>query len=183
MRSSFLLAVFATILLTLASCGKQSENASFGETPAHSQTAPVAEDQSAIAPATQPVAEDQSATAQAPQPVAALQEEDPFPYTAVLSCGMNGFQNVNLLACLGGDVGTEIEITNGDEYGLYKAYNFPNKWQQTERGVEIPLSKNFSIKMQNSSASLIMGLRILDNQNNVLFQKQVGQWGVIQVAE
>lgn len=108
-------------------------------------------------------------------------DEDPFPYTAVISCGMNGFDNINVLACLSGDVGTEIEINNGGKYGLYKVYNLPNEWQQTERGVEIPLSRNFSIKMQNSSESLIMGLRVFDNQNNVLFQKQVSRWGVIRV--
>jgi len=83
-------------------------------------------------------------------------EQEPFPYTAVLSCGMNGFENINLLGCMTGDVGSEIELTNGDSYGLYKAYNLPNEWQHTERGVEIPLAKHFTIKMQNSNKYNLM---------------------------
>ena len=85
-----------------------------------------------------------------------LKENDPFPYTAVITCGMNGFDNINLLACLGGDVGTEIEINNGGDYGMYKVYNLPSDWQTTSRGVEIPLARNFSIKMQNSNENLII---------------------------
>lgn len=106
-------------------------------------------------------------------------EQDPFPYTAVLSCGVNGFENLNLLGCMTGDVGSEIELNNGGNYGLYKAYNLPNEWEHTERGVEIRLAKNFSIKMQNSNKYNLMGLRVFDNKGNVLFQKQVSQWGVI----
>ncbi len=112
----------------------------------------------------------------------AAANDDPYPYTAVLNCGMNGFDNINLMACMGGDVGTEIELNNNGQYGLYKVYNLPSDWQQTERGVEIPLAKTFGLKMQNSSENLTMGLRIFDNSGNILFQKQVAQWGVITVS-
>ena len=134
---------------------------------------------SAEAPA--PVAEDNNQyEGQEAEPD--LAQEDPFPYTAVMTCGMDGFDNINLMACLGGDVGTEIEVKNGDSYGLYKVYNLPSEWQQTERGVEFPLARNFAISMQNSNESLIMGLRVFDNSDNVMFQKQVGQYGVIKVS-
>lgn len=114
--------------------------------------------------------------------IAPALEEEPYPFTAVMSCGMNGFENLNLMACLGGDVGTEIEINNGGNYGLYKVYNIPSDWEQTERGVEIPLAQNFAIKMQNSNENLILGLRIFDNYGNIRFQKQVGQYGVISIS-
>lgn len=103
--------------------------------------------------AAQAAAEEAAAQAAATQAAA-----DPFPYTAVLSCGINGFDNINLMACMGGDVETEIELNNNGNYGLYKVYNIPNDWRQTERGVEIALANTFSLEMQNSSDSLIMGL-------------------------
>jgi uncharacterized protein len=111
----------------------------------------------------------------------AATNDDPYPYTAVLSCGNSGFNNLNLIACMTGDVETEIELDNGGDYGLYKGYNLPSDWQQTERGIEIPLKKSFRLEMQNSSEHLIMGLRVFDNNGNILFQKQVAQFGVIRV--
>jgi hypothetical protein len=107
---------------------------------------------------------------------------DPYPFTAVMTCGVSGFEHINLMACMGGRVGSEIELRNGDSYGLYKIHNIPNEWQQTDRGVEVPLTNNFTIKMQNSSESLIMGLRVFDNNGNILFQQQVSQWGVIAIS-
>ena len=44
-----------------------------------------------------------------------------YPYYVVVSCGFNG-NHMNILACFAGDIDTEIELTNGRDYGLYQAY-------------------------------------------------------------
>lgn len=168
MRSHLIVAAVLSGL-ALSSCGKGKPSAEPQPPVVAENTAPAAT--AAAAPASQPAAE--------PAPP---ENDDPFPYTAVLSCGMNGFENISLISCFAGDVGTEIEVTNGDKYAMYKAYNIPGDWQSTRRGVEFPLSRHFSIKMQNSSDDLILGLRIFDNSGKVVFQKQAAQYGVISVS-
>jgi hypothetical protein len=113
----------------------------------------------------------------------AAEAEVPFPYTAVLSCGLNGFENIDLRPCLSSNgFQTTIELNNGGNYGLYKAYNLPNDWRNTNRGVEISLAKTFSITMGNSHDAFIMGLRIFDGGGNIVFQKQVDQMGTISAS-
>lgn len=109
-------------------------------------------------------------------------DNDPYPYIAIISCGMNGWENINALACFAGSVGTELELKSGGKYGLYKAYNIANQFRETQRGIEIPLSKSFELKAQNSQKTLLLGVRIFNKYTNeVLFEKQVAQYGVISV--
>ncbi len=167
-------------MLLLTGCGASTSDENSVNTPV-SEVSSVQTEDSANA-AAEEAAEAIAGRAAQDAAAQASADEDPFPYTAVLSCGMNGFENINLMACMSGRVGTEIELNNNGDYGLYKVYNLPSDWQETDRGVEIPLAKSFSIKMQNSSESLIMGLRVFDNNGNVLFEKQAARWGVITVS-
>jgi hypothetical protein len=104
-------------------------------------------------------------------------------FTAVISCGMSGNQNLNVLGCFAGDPGTEIELHNGDQYGLYKAYQIPQLGTMTDRGLEIKLQGSFQLVAQNSSRNLILGVRILaDGTGQQVFAKQVSQFGTIDVS-
>lgn len=180
MKKQVLVAALAAGIVALSGCGSSASEQDSTMLTEDQMSSEQTEDaaNSAQEAAAQAIAE--NAAQEAAEQAAA--NEDPYPYTAVLNCGMNGFDNINLMACMGGDVGTEIELNNNGQYGLYKVYNLPSDWQQTERGVEIPLAKTFSLKMQNSSENLTMGLRVFDNNGNILFQKQVAQWGVITVS-
>lgn len=102
-----------------------------------------------------------------------------FPYYAVLSCGFRG-DHMNILACFAGRVGTEIELRNGTQYGLYKVHDIGRLGRETREGLRIDLRRNFEIKAQNSNDTLVLGLKIYDRMNNeVVFEKQVARFGVI----
>ncbi|MDE1162554.1 MAG: DUF4878 domain-containing protein [Acidobacteriaceae bacterium] len=107
----------------------------------------------------------------------------PQDLRAVISCGMNGFQNLNAMACFAGETSTEVELQNGSQYGLYKSYQLGTIGQQTFRGLEIHLNNTFDLKAQNASPSLILGIRIFDAKTGrVMFQKQVSRFGVIEIS-
>ncbi len=105
-----------------------------------------------------------------------------FPYYAVLFCGING-NNINIQACFSGDVGTEIELRNGEAYGLYKSYQIPNIGKETRDGLLIDLENNFELTAQNSSENLILGIKVFQKSTNeIVFQKQVSQFGAIKIS-
>lgn len=106
------------------------------------------------------------------------------PCRAELTCGLSD-QHMRLLACFSSSLlSTELELRNGQAYGLYKAFEIQHLGHETARGFTIDLKKNFELQVQNASESLVLGVRILDvRSGQVLFQKQVGQFGVIKVSD
>lgn len=106
------------------------------------------------------------------------------PYRAELTCGLSG-RHMRLIACFSSSLlSTELELRNGQAYGLYKPFEIQRLGHETERGFTIDLKKNFELQVQNSSESLVLGVRIMDvRSGQVLFQKQVGQFGVITVSD
>lgn len=106
-----------------------------------------------------------------------------FPYYALITCGM-GWNHLNTLVCFSGEhVGTEIEIRNGPEYGMYKVYDIFKLGRETGKGLEINLRQKFELKVQNADDSLILGVRVYERASGkMLFQKQVGKFGVIGVS-
>lgn len=106
---------------------------------------------------------------------------DPFPYIAIFSCGMMK-ENINILACFSDSVKTELEMNNGGKYGLYNAWEINSLGQQDRTGLRINLSRHFSIKAQNASKFLKLGLVIQDKYTGeAIFEKQVATYGVIAV--
>lgn len=104
-----------------------------------------------------------------------------FPYYALVTCGFQG-NHINSIACFGGRVGTEIELRNGNEYGLYKIHEIHSLGQESSRGLRIALRRNFELKAQNSNETLILGVAIIDvKTDKIVFQKQVSRFGVISV--
>jgi hypothetical protein len=109
-----------------------------------------------------------------------------FPYLAVLTCGM-GSNHINVLACFAAQgsssVDTELRLTHGDSTRMFKAYSMREAGQERSDGFHIELRKNFSIQVQNSHGTLILGLKIIDRATGkVMFEKQAAKFDVISVA-
>jgi len=106
-----------------------------------------------------------------------------YPYTAVLTCGMGGGDHINIVACFtGGSYGvdTELEITNGQNYQMYKPYNLRQAGSEYYSGFEIDLRDSFTIIAQNSSEYLLLSLEIIDNSTGMkLYQDSASQFGVV----
>ena len=106
-----------------------------------------------------------------------------FPYYALITCGFRG-QHTNVLACFAGRVGTELELRNGQRYGLYKVHEISSLGQETREGLRIDLQRKFELRAQNSDDTLILGVKIIDRSTNeTLFEKQVSRFGVISVKD
>jgi len=114
--------------------------------------------------------------------VAAEKLAKEYPYYVVVSCGFRG-DHINILACFAGSVDTEIELSNGRDYGLYKSYQISELGKEYRDGLHINLRSTFDFKAQNSSGDLILGAKVFSRASGeVLFQKQVSQYGVIRVS-
>jgi len=114
--------------------------------------------------------------------VAAEKLAKEYPYYVVVSCGFRG-DHINILACFAGNVDTEIELSNGRDYGLYKSYQISELGKEYRDGLHINLRSTFNFKAQNSSGDLILGAKVFSRASGeVLFQKQVSKYGVIRVS-
>jgi len=104
-----------------------------------------------------------------------------YPYIAVLTCGMPG--HINIMACfVGGSRGvdTELKLRNGSNSVMYKTYNLQQAGQERRDGFYIDLRRNFDLQAQNSSNTLILGLKIIDRvSGNVLYQDQAARFGLV----
>lgn len=110
--------------------------------------------------------------------MAAQQSRTPVsPYTAMISCGMNG-QNYNVLACF---KDTELKISTAAGGKLYKVYNLSQAGTMTQQGLQIPLPEHFELKAQNSQSTLVMTVLIKDSSGKVVFSDEQGHWGVVSV--
>ena len=109
-----------------------------------------------------------------------------FPYTATLTCGMGGGDHINIFGCFAGGstgVDTELEITNGQNYQMYKVYNLGQAGNEYNTGLEINLRDSFKIFAQNSAEYLVLSLKIIDNATGAtVFEDSAAQYGVISIS-
>jgi hypothetical protein len=82
---------------------------------------------------------------------------------------------------------TNLELRNGDKYELYQPMDIARVGERTPEGMRIPLAHNFDLTMQNASDSLVLGVKIVNNVpsadfDKVLYEKKVGEFGVIKVS-
>lgn len=103
-----------------------------------------------------------------------------FPYTATLSCGMNG-QHYNLFACFSGKyTKTQLELRNGTQYKMYQAWEVGQAGRNTNEGMVIPLRANFAIKAQNVDETLLLSLKVKETATGrTLYEKSAGRFGVV----
>ena len=109
-----------------------------------------------------------------------------YPYTATLSCGMGGGDHINIFGCFAGGssgVDTELEITNGQNYQMYKVYNLGQAGNEYSSGLEINLRDSFKIFAQNSAEYLVLSLKIIDNATGAtVYEDSAAQYGVISIS-
>ncbi|MDA9057946.1 hypothetical protein N9K59_01615 [Candidatus Thioglobus sp.] len=110
-----------------------------------------------------------------------------YPYTATLTCGMGGGDHINIFGCFAGSgsygADTELEITNGQNYQMYKVYNLGQAGNEYRTGLEINLKESFKIYAQNSAEYLMLSLKIIDNATGAtLYQDSAAQYGVISIS-
>jgi preprotein translocase subunit SecB len=94
--------------------------------------------------------------------------------------------HMTITACFSGEYGS-LEIRNGNEYGLYKIVQIingmiPNSNEQRD-GLVVNLRNNFEINARNGEQkNIILGVKVIQrNSGNVVFQKQVDNFGSIRV--
>jgi len=105
-----------------------------------------------------------------------------FPYYAEITCSHGYGSSFQIYACFGGRVPTSIELRNGKEYNLYTQIELMTTPAFIGENVRINLREKFSIKMQNSDESLVLGLKIIKRTSDeIIFQKKATQFGVISV--
>ena len=105
-----------------------------------------------------------------------------YPYYAVLSCEANG-SHANIAACFsGGQYGADTDFTlNGK---IYKAYNINQVGRENSEGLAFDLTNDFSVVAQNANDFLILKLVITNRlTNKIVYQKEVGQYGVINISD
>jgi len=109
-----------------------------------------------------------------------------FPYVAIFTCGM-GNRHINVRACFVAQksfsVDTELKLRNGEQFGLYKAYNIDSVGKERSDGFYIDLREHFSVVAQNSHDTLILGLKVVDRvTGKVLYQNAGAQFTVLSVS-
>ena len=113
-----------------------------------------------------------------------------YPFEAVISCG--GMAGSQTALCFVGehDVNTELELTNGEQYHMYQAFDVNTLVREilaqgtsdTNEGLVIPLRKHFSLKVQNAQANMLLTVVIRDTKTHkVVFQKSAAHFSSIAV--
>jgi hypothetical protein len=104
-----------------------------------------------------------------------------FPFTAVISCSLGESSLIPLNACFFNRyTQTELEVKNGADYRMYTPRDLSSAGQVTDRGLEIPLQKSFSIKAQNAGENVLLTVTVIDNRSgSVAFKKSASQYGVV----
>jgi len=102
-------------------------------------------------------------------------ERDPFPYTAILNCSTSAFQNngIPLIACMSNDYRkSTLRIRNGNELDVLQGWEIQGskKYLVTKRGLEIPLSRISSIEVKNYNRNLLISLKIVNNDGDIIYQ-------------
>lgn len=112
-----------------------------------------------------------------------------FPYTAHFFCGSRDDVNDNIAVCFIGSQGgisTNIEINNGQDYGLYQAREFGKLGKATrEEGLVIPLRSKFHIQAQmtnNDYWKLTLVIKKTDT-GEVTYKKSATRYGWINVSK
>jgi hypothetical protein len=104
-----------------------------------------------------------------------------YPYYAVLSCEANG-THANIVACFsGGKYGADTDLNlNGK---IFKPYNINQAGDENSNGLAFDLKSDFSIVAQNTSDFLVLKLIITSRlTDKIVFQEEVGQYGVIRIS-
>jgi hypothetical protein len=87
-----------------------------------------------------------------------------FPYKLVVTCEIQG-QNIGIEPCFIGSrhgINTQLEIRNGNEYGMYQPWDLQRLGDSRGEGLVIQLREKFTVKGQNSSNTLLLTFKVFD---------------------
>ena len=114
----------------------------------------------------------------------ATSAEDGYPYEAEISCLAMGQSPTYLQLCFtDSGSGTELEVRNGQEYGMYTAFTLPQAGLFTDTGLIIKLRTRFSISAQNASNNSILNIKIINKgTGDALYQKSAGQYRTLNIS-
>jgi len=102
-----------------------------------------------------------------------------FPFYAVITCG----SNLPVHVCFSGDVRTELELRNGDQYKMYTMVDILQIRPNQQGGITFDLRNKFELKMQNSHDYFILNLKIYNRATQQIgFEKSAAHFGVIRVS-
>lgn len=106
-----------------------------------------------------------------------------FPYEAVITCKIYG-NNTSIDYCLRQSDyysrNTQLEIQNGDNYGMYQYWDISRIGSQQHDGFHIQLGNKFALSIQNSNELATLNLKIKNIKNdNIIFNKSAAQYGEI----
>lgn len=107
-----------------------------------------------------------------------------YPYYAEITCTVNK-SRLLVSACFNGNIpgGTELELRNGNDYGLYKFYEIMRLGKQVNNALIIDLHEHFSIVAQPSNNRMILGIKLVERASGeTLFEKQTTFFQVISVS-
>ncbi len=101
-----------------------------------------------------------------------------YPYYAVITCGVH----FPVHACFAGQVQTELELRNGNDYKMYTLVDIM-QIRQDQTGISFDLRNKFEIKMQNSRDNLILNLKVYNRtSNSIVYEKSAARFGVIRFS-
>ena len=100
-------------------------------------------------------------------------------FTAILSCGMNG-SHINIMACF---LDSELKITRDGRGKVYKVHELRYLGEHLRDGIHIELPSKFAIQAQNSDETLVLGVKIVSSNGNIVFEDQAGYWGSVYVTD
>ena len=100
------------------------------------------------------------------------------PYTAIVSCTSSGIQ-LHILSCFND---TELKLTTNNRSKIYPAWEIQQLGQTYNDGLHIELPESFSLKAQNGTDGVILGVQIVDQHRNVIYEDQASQYQVVFVG-
>ena len=107
-----------------------------------------------------------------------------YPYVAILTCELGGNRGVAIEVCFSAGHGknTEIKLKNGEDVGIYNAWDFYRVGKGRKDGFYIELREHFSIRAQNGADSVVLRMKILNQATHaIVYENVASQWEVLSV--
>ena len=109
---------------------------------------------------------------------AAIEKARTHPYQAVVSCVIQG-NHIHVISCFDD---TQLKITTNNRSRIYQPWEIENAGVMRGPDLHIDLPENFDLKAQNGSSGLTLSVVVMDRFNNVLYEDQASQYGVVFVG-
>jgi hypothetical protein len=99
-------------------------------------------------------------------------------FMAVISCFV-GQNKTHVASCF---TDTHLKITRNNRARIYEPWDFQSAGSMRNSSLYVELPANFELKAQNGTRGVILGVQILDEYENVVFEDQAAQYQVVYVG-